>query len=491
MKKLKTITAVISAFAVLLASFGALAADTLDVSCDIFTGKVTVMASFGDCPGGPVSVHIAPAEADLSAMSDVAYAISNLTYANQKTSDSDGKAVFEFPLNAESGYYVVRAHSMEKTGFALQNSFKFTNNSELQQAWDNLILDPESNLALILSAGNCTDDLVLSMKNDAALMEAISAYDSIGALNAENIAALIALVKADCERLTTFRKTADIIKNADNVSQVKAALSNQTNLVALGVSDLAARYNTLKNTRPVDNALMGKTYTSASVFRADFLAALTAAENSDGSSESARPSSRPSGKGSATLGTALNVVPAPSSLPFTDIDGVAWAKDAIADLYGKKIINGKSATSFAPNDYILREEFVKMTVSLLGLDTSAATTSFADVDTSAWYAPYIAAALNSGFINGYSDSVFGIGDYITRQDVAVILSRVAELGAGVTTEFTDATDISDYAAEAVAKLSANGIINGSGGAFMPKNYSTRAETACMIYRLAAMMKEGV
>lgn len=493
MKKIKIITAVISAFAVLLASFGALAVDTLDVSSDIFTGKITVTAAFDDCPNTAVSLHIVPAAADISAMSDVSYARSQLVYANQKMSDSSGIAVFEFPLKAGSGDYVVRAHSMEKAGLALQKTVNFSNSNELKAAWDNLTTDPQSNLMLVLSAANCNDKLVLSLKNDSDLLDSISAYDNIGVLNAGNLNALIARIKADCERINTFRNTAEIIKNADNVSQVKAALANQTNIAALGVSDLAARYNALKNTRPVDNALMGKNYTSASDFRADFLAALQAAENDDGSSQGGTsPSRGSSGKGSAVLGTALNVVPAVNELPFTDIAGVAWAKDAIADLYAKNIINGKSASTFAPNDYILREEFVKMTVSLLGLGTSAADTAFADVDASAWYAPYVAAAVKAGFVNGYSDSVFGIGDYITRQDVAVILSRAANLSDGTSAvEFTDKADISDYASDAVAKLSANGIINGSNGAFMPKNYSTRAETACMIYRLAAMIKEGV
>lgn len=492
MKKIKIITAVISAFAVLLASFGALAVDTLDVSTDIFTGKVTVTAVFGDCPEAPVSLHVVPADADISEMSDVSYAVSQLVYANQKMSDSTGTAVFEFSLKADSGSYVVRAHSTEKTGPALQKTVNYSNANELQNAWDNLTSDPQSNLELILNAANCSDETILSLKDDSALMDTISAYDNIGELNTDNINALIARIKADCKRINTFRKTAEIIKNADNVSQVKAALGSEANAEALGISDLLSRYNALKNTRPVDLALMGKTYTAASDFRTDFLSALKAAERSESSSQgsSSFGGGSSSGKGSAILGTAVSVQPPVSSAPFADIDGVAWAKEAIEDLYAKNIINGKSQGIFAPNDFIRREEFVKMVVSLLGLDTSIGAAGFADVDSSAWYAPYVAAAVKEGFITGYSNTMFGTGDYITRQDVAVILSRVSSLSAGATVAFSDEADISDYATDAVAKLSANGIINGSNGAFMPKNYSTRAETACMIYRLAAMMKEG-
>ena len=49
-------------------------------------------------------------------------------------------------------------------------------------------------------------------------------------------------------------------------------------------------------------------------------------------------------------------------------------------------------------------------------------------------------------------------------------------------KFSDADEISDYAKDAVEKLSAAGIINGDeSGKFNPKQSATRAETAKILW----------
>ena len=493
MKNFKIIIAVISAFAVLLASFGALAAGTLDVSGDIFTGKVTVTASFDKCKNEPVSVQIVPLETDIDDMEDISYGLSETVYLNQKKSNSNGVAVFEIPLKVESGKYIVRVHSMTNPDLAYEKLLKYVSFEDMKNAWDNLSASPKDCLKIILDADNCTDELILSLKDDETLFEYISEYENIGELNRDNLDKLLSRIKTDCESIITFRNALNVIKEAENVSGIKSILKDEENVKALGIDDLISRYNKLKNTRSVDKALMGETFDSPADFRKAFLDALKDAENAD---DNKKGGSTSQGKGSSSLGTSINVAPVPvapvvNALPFKDVDSVLWAKDAIADLYSKGIINGKSDSTFAPDDHILREEFVKMAVSFLGLEVTNANTAFSDVDSGAWYAPYISAAVKAGIINGYSESIFGVGNYITRQDVAVILSRIAKLQGSSEIAFADEADISDYAKEAVQVLSANGIINGSDGAFMPKNNCTRAETAVMIHRLSKIMKEGV
>ena len=54
--------------------------------------------------------------------------------------------------------------------------------------------------------------------------------------------------------------------------------------------------------------------------------------------------------------------------------------------------------------------------------------------------------------------------------------------------FSDADDISDYAAEAVSALSSAGIINGyENGIFDPNGKLTRAQTAKLVYLLTELM----
>ena len=111
---------------------------------------------------------------------------------------------------------------------------------------------------------------------------------------------------------------------------------------------------------------------------------------------------------------------------------------------------------------------------------------YKDIDNSAWYAPYIAAAVDNGLINGISDEQFGIGMPITRQDICVIIMRAmkGEVQEGTNPLFADSDDISEYAREAVAYLNDCGIINGfEDGTFMPKNNCTRAQAAKIICTL--------
>ena len=120
---------------------------------------------------------------------------------------------------------------------------------------------------------------------------------------------------------------------------------------------------------------------------------------------------------------------------------------------------------------------------------------FADVDKSAWYAPYIASAKSCGVINGISDNTFGVGQNITREQIAAMLQRVVD-STGKTiipqktlAAFTDSAYISAYAYPAVIELAKANIINGVGkDEFAPKKSATRAEAVVMTSRLLKNIK---
>jgi len=168
--------------------------------------------------------------------------------------------------------------------------------------------------------------------------------------------------------------------------------------------------------------------------------------------------------------------------------------EAISTLSDKNIISGKSEERFSPNDNITREEFVKLVVCALNEDTASAKESgFSDVDKSAWYNSYVDRGYEIGIINGYENGKFGIGDNITRQDIAVILNNALKYKAVDTKEgylgFTDSDKVSDYAKEAVGILSVNGIINGyDDGSFMPRKFASRAEAAQLIFRFLNLLR---
>ena len=162
-----------------------------------------------------------------------------------------------------------------------------------------------------------------------------------------------------------------------------------------------------------------------------------------------------------------------------------WAEDAILALSEKGIVSGKADGVFAPNDPLTREQFVTMIVKAFDLKTDG-TIEFADVKPADWFYDYVNAAFNNNIVRGYGDS-FGVGEKITRQDMAVMVynaisdkKEFAENGE----KFADDADIADYAREAVYYLKNAGIINGVGdGRFDPKGINTRAQAAVVINKL--------
>ena len=95
-------------------------------------------------------------------------------------------------------------------------------------------------------------------------------------------------------------------------------------------------------------------------------------------------------------------------------------------------------------------------------------------------------------MNGQSETVFGSGQNITRQDMACIAANAAKM-YGITfsdeskTLFEDDAQIADYARSSVYALRAGGILNGKeNNAFCPTDNATRAEAAKIIYGLLEM-----
>lgn len=178
---------------------------------------------------------------------------------------------------------------------------------------------------------------------------------------------------------------------------------------------------------------------------------------------------------------------------FTDIDDFEWAKEAISALYEKGIINGKANGIFAPDDNVLREEFAKMVVTVISPESANREMNFEDVSEGDWYYDYIKDAYGCGIINGVSETSFGAGISITRQDICVMIANALKM-KGVSAEigdkaqFEDFDEVADYAAEAVAMLTELGVLNGyEDNTFRPNNYATRAEATKMIYALLELV----
>ena len=173
-----------------------------------------------------------------------------------------------------------------------------------------------------------------------------------------------------------------------------------------------------------------------------------------------------------------------SGLPFKDIDGCAWAHEYIRALYEKNIVKGVTEDTFEPDRPVTREEFVKMLVVAFVLQTDKNMIfDFKDVTIDVWSYPYIEAAYRGGIVRGKSADLFGRTDTITRQDAAVMISRIIGAESDEAPEFADAGSIAEYALAAVSGVSDRGIILGDAdGNFNPTAVTTRAQAATIIAR---------
>ena len=166
---------------------------------------------------------------------------------------------------------------------------------------------------------------------------------------------------------------------------------------------------------------------------------------------------------------------------FDDISDVKWAEDAINKLASMNIISGKGENKFAPNDFITREEFVKIIVEAFDITGDGANT-FGDVSEDEWFAPYVIRASAGGVTNGFDDGTFGVGKNITREDACSMIARAVGIDGecDIELEFSDIEDISDYSLNAIKNLVRIGAVNGSDGKILPQNNITRAETAVIV-----------
>lgn len=272
-------------------------------------------------------------------------------------------------------------------------------------------------------------------------------------------------------------------------AHVRSLLTNNAAYIGLDLTS----YNTLSgnNKNFVDNTLTTKRFGGdITVLQREINSAIQAlSQQNNGNGGSPGGAQESFGGGIVSLGN----VSQNNTEIFTDLSNHLWAKDAILNLYSEGIIVGVGENKFNPAGKTTREQFVKMLTLTLGIQPDySEENSFKDVLSGAWYTPYILAAKKAGITTGKDDGTFGVGEYITRQDAAVMLKRVLEgrisISSEVQTEFTDAESISAYAKDAVKEMNRAGIISGDDtGTFRPHDLCTRAEVATMLFRVMGLL----
>ena len=404
-------------------------------------------------------------------------------------------------LADDSIYTKVMADSTEKDGF--KPSYKIAEiiyaaeqNSKITDPYEFIMAAKRAALLVAINGGSSVavanvdeyKDIILSDKAEIS-----EYYMSVGA------GYLTGILKS--ERITDIADLEIKLKNAIILTNIKYSdsIDNTKAMLKLFSADLNISENKL--TTACVRSMQGKEFDSVKDIKSYVDAYDNNGDNngnggnSGGSSGSGSSSSKGSVSGakysdtykSQDGGTEVNA-------PFKDMDDVDWAVPAVTALFTKGIINGKTADEFRPNDNITREEFVKLLIKTFELNVLGNGMNFEDVKEEDWYYAYVRSAYYADIVKGVSETMFGAGQNITRQDIAVMSCRAADVSDVKIVEttqefiFADESDIAEYANDAVRLMQRGGIINGDeNGRFNPEAYATRAEAAKIIYNLFLML----
>lgn len=178
-----------------------------------------------------------------------------------------------------------------------------------------------------------------------------------------------------------------------------------------------------------------------------------------------------------------------SGLPFGDVKTADWFYNDVKYVYEKGMMAGTAADVFAPNATTTRAMIVTILYRLEGSPAVTGTSAFVDVPAGQWYTDAVNWAAANQIVKGTSATTFAPNDSITREQMAAILYRYAQYkGYDVTKKadlsgYSDNGQVSAYAKDALAWANAAKLINGvTNTTLAPQGNATRAQVSAILHR---------
>ena len=175
----------------------------------------------------------------------------------------------------------------------------------------------------------------------------------------------------------------------------------------------------------------------------------------------------------------LNYAAMPVSASFADTKG-HWAETFINRWQEEGIVAG-DGENFRPGDSMTRGEFAVVLNKIMQYQTKAAN-KFTDLQNGTWYTDAMLASVQAGVFAGNGNGTISPKANISRQDVAVLITKVLNLNsnAAAAKSYDDYSQISDYAKGAMGALVENGMMVGFNNKLNPKSDITRAEVMTIL-----------
>lgn len=188
---------------------------------------------------------------------------------------------------------------------------------------------------------------------------------------------------------------------------------------------------------------------------------------------------------SALLCAAMLLLSLPAAFAASDLDG-HWAKKYIDYLADEDIINPSATTGkYSPDAKVTRAEFMRYINRAFHFEETASIT-YTDVPKSAWYYETVCIAQKYGYINGVGNNKMDPTGTVTREQAATIIGRLYKADPGSVSasslDFKDKAKISSWSAGYIKAAVDKGFLAGySDGTFRPTREVTRGEVAKIIY----------
>lgn len=166
-----------------------------------------------------------------------------------------------------------------------------------------------------------------------------------------------------------------------------------------------------------------------------------------------------------------------------------WAESDINEIFRKGWMIGTSDYTFSPNQSLTRAQAAVVLVRALGLTNNGSENVFTDVAENYWAKNEIEIAYQNGIVKGIAEGEFAPDQPLTREQMAVMLSRIFNYKESVDileypNPFSD-IDSAHWAYEEIMILNKLGIFTGyEDGSFRPKKSITRAEMAALMNRIS-------
>ena len=174
---------------------------------------------------------------------------------------------------------------------------------------------------------------------------------------------------------------------------------------------------------------------------------------------------------------------------YVDIPQNAWYRGAVDYVLQRGYMVGATNNQFNPEGAVTRAQIAQIFYAMNGKPSAGKQPKFSDVSKDAWYAAAVNWAATFGVVSGYPDGSYHPMEFITRQQLATILYKYAQLkgyaaegeGRGIGLGgYADVQEVGSWAWEAMAWCVHKGIISGSNIGLEPNAHATRSQIAAIL-----------